>query len=323
MSCVATAVAAETQPVDIYVIMDQSVSMDEPLDGVSGPRRWDGVRAALSSFVDSPGAQDIRIGINYFGDTRPPYDCNAQDYFTPEVAIGPLPDVAQAIKDSINSREPLGFTPTFPALDGGIQFAQQHRLDNPGRATIVLLVTDGLPFSQAPDPSTGETVGCDDSVVSIAQLAEAGVTSPQQIRTFVIGISAGVSNLEAIASAGGGQAFIIGEGDLETQFAEALLNIVAAPIACDLAVPDAPSSDQVIDPEFVAVSFTSAATNTRAEIPKLQTSTDCGIVRNGQGWFFDDPITPSMISLCPSTCQGLGAGAVNVELGCAPVLGIQ
>jgi hypothetical protein len=44
---------------------------------------------------------------------------------------------------------------------------------------------------------------------------------------------------------------------------------------------------------------------------------------NGEGWFYDDPLDPTSIELCPDTCSALKAdleAGIEILLGCATVL---
>ena len=45
--------------------------------------------------------------------------------------------------------------------------------------------------------------------------------------------------------------------------------------------------------------------------------------RHGEGWRYDDPVMPTLIELCPDTCNALkgdNGASIRVVLGCATVL---
>jgi len=57
----------EIVPLDIYIMFDQSASMSCLIGGTGSSSRWDAVKTALTSFVQSPGAAAINVGLGYFG----------------------------------------------------------------------------------------------------------------------------------------------------------------------------------------------------------------------------------------------------------------
>ncbi|HEY8942983.1 MAG TPA: VWA domain-containing protein, partial [Polyangiaceae bacterium] len=67
------------------------------------------------------------------------------------------------------------------------------------------------------------------------------------------------------------------------------------------------------DKEKVAVTFKGAATQT----PLTYDATCAG----ANTWHYDDVVNPTLIRLCPSTCQQLqneASAALNVEFTCEP-----
>ncbi len=90
-----------------------------------------------------------------------------------------------------------------------------------------------------------------------------------------------------------------------------------APLPCEFAVPDPPEG-MVLDAERVEVEFTSSVGATRT-IPRVEAMAACA----GDGWFWDDPIAPEMIHLCPGACAEVGSdhgGRVAISLGCQTLL---
>ena len=53
------------------------------------------------------------------------------------------------------------------------------------------------------------------------------------------------------------------------------------------------------------------------EIPRLGTGANCGNSPNG-GWFFNSTTNPETIHICACNCNRLGAGLIEVRLGCEP-----
>jgi hypothetical protein len=135
-SCAAESKTAKQLPLDMYIMLDQSGSMDETVSG--GGTRWNAVKSALITFVNEPSTAGIGVGIQYFalpdnsmscpatcntdadcgayGPCFPGFgciqcvagaeSCNPADYAKPDVEIAPLPGVASQIVASINAHGP-------------------------------------------------------------------------------------------------------------------------------------------------------------------------------------------------------------------------
>jgi hypothetical protein len=67
-ACATQSAMAETLPLDLYVMMDSSASMNE-LTG-NGTSKWDAVRAAMTAFFDDPQSAGIGVGLQYFPQVR-------------------------------------------------------------------------------------------------------------------------------------------------------------------------------------------------------------------------------------------------------------
>lgn len=63
--CAGTSEEAKLLPLDLYIIMDQSRSMEEPTSK-SGKSKWAAVKEAISSFVQDPKSEGLGVGIKYF-----------------------------------------------------------------------------------------------------------------------------------------------------------------------------------------------------------------------------------------------------------------
>jgi hypothetical protein len=184
---------------------------------------------------------------------------------------------------------------------------------HPGRAPIVVFVTDGFPTECSPDQPTG-----------LAQLAKAAFETEPKVRTFVVGFNLGLGkeNLNQIAEAGGtGQAFFINGGDIGQQFVNAMLSITDTPLQCTFPIPVSTDPTKPTDPLKIQVIYTPRATNVAQEVPKVNTLGDCSL-NNGNGWYYDNLQTPKEIRVCPGTCKSFNAGVVQTATGCAPVHGI-
>jgi hypothetical protein len=311
-ACNGVSVEAEAVPVDIFVIMDRSQSMGVAVAG-STTTRWQALHDAVQSFTESPGAAEIRAGIGFFslsGAGDDAQDCNAEAYAEPNVPIGRISDVGPDLVAAMNDMTPGGLTPTVPALRGAISYARSWAQDNPGRATMVVLVTDGFPTQ------------CDNEPDQISQTARAGYESPEHIRTFVIGVGdVAKFNLDNYARAGGTKtAYLTDAGDVTATFVDALNNVTNRALACEYQLPPPPDGMK-LDTTKVQVLYTPSFGEAE-EVPSITSLTACANNPNG-GWYYDDPQHPSKITVCPCTCARLQAGRVDVRLGCKPRLGLR
>jgi hypothetical protein len=311
-ACQGISLEAEAVPVDLFIMMDRSQSMGLLVEG-SSMTRWQALRDAVQGFVEDPAAANVRMGLGFFsltGTGHDDFDCNPDDYAKPSVPIGEVSEIGQDLVSAIEDIQPSGLTPTVPALQGAISYAQAWATEHPDRATLVVLVTDGYPTQ------------CSSAPEAIALAAKNGYQSPQHIRTFVIGVGdVAKFNLDNYARSGGtGRAFLTDSGDITRTFVEALGNIRNRDLACQYQIPTPPEGMK-LDPAKVQVVYT-PATGGPEEVPSVDGLGACANNVNG-GWYYDYPASPSKITVCPCTCARLQAGKVDVRLGCKPRLGLR
>jgi len=96
--------------------------------------------------------------------------------------------------------------------------------------------------------------------------------------------------------------------------------VVQASLTCDLALPTPPQG--ALDPAAVNVAVKTGTTTTT--LYKVAGSTACG---SAGGWYYDDPVTPTRITLCPTACteatQAVTAaqgGGIVVQFGCQSLI---
>jgi hypothetical protein len=111
-------------------------------------------------------------------------------------------------------------------------------------------------------------------------------------------------------------------GNLCTQDFPPVFNTVAtaviteASVECVYAIPD-PGAGVGIDPAKVNVNYLSdpnASPETLLNVPGG--AMDCGV---SGGWYYDDPVNPTQITLCDATCTAVKANnmaVIGVEFGC-------
>jgi hypothetical protein len=292
--------------VDLVLMVDTSTSMVD--NEVNGVTRWDLVSQAVADFVQDPEAGDIGMGIHFWSWLNDA-SCDVSNYSTPTVPIGPVGEIQDEIIAAIDAQVPGGLTPTYPALQGAIQYAKSHAADNPARQTVVVFVTDGYPTR------------CDPmDIPDIAALAEDSWAETPNVPVFVVGID-GTYNLDQIARAGGTRNAFNVENDGSTdRLVSQLKNITTDSARCEFEIPVPPGSDfQSVDTDLVQVVYTPGSGDPQ-EIPKVASYGSCLQSANG-GWYFggaDANGKPTKVVVCPCSCANFGAGSVEVALGCKP-----
>ncbi|MBM4361889.1 MAG: hypothetical protein FJ104_04360 [Deltaproteobacteria bacterium] len=294
-------------PVDMFLMYDRSQSMADP---AGSGTRWDAARTAVGAFVSDPKATGVGVGIQFFplGGVAP--DSCTAPYSTADVPITLLPGAAKGILDAIDRNAPIAFTPTGPALAGAIAHMKAWAPAHPGRAPVVVLVTDGFPTECEPR-----------QVADIAAIAKAAFETDPPVRTHVVGFGDGLGILSQIAEAGGGELFLMDENnDVTAQFVDAMLSVAGMPLRCEFLLPAPPTPTETLDPDLIQVIYTSSATNVREQVPKLNQLGDCQL-NGGKGWYYDDNLNPTKISVCDGTCDAFRAGIASIGYGCSAVRG--
>jgi hypothetical protein len=297
----------------MFIMLDRTQSMTNTLQG-STLQRWDAIEQGLKQFTST---QPARVGLNYFGKTGNPVDpveCDPNTYAQAAVPIDSVND-ATAVVQSVTAEGAIlgGQTPWYPALQGGLQFAQKWQTANPTHRTAFVFVTDGYP-TECDQDMTDIT-----SAVSDAHQARGVFAGGPPIYTYVIGVAVDKFNLDAVAQAGGtNQVTIVDGPTAPDQFAAALQAVVSSTnstgMRCDWSIPTPPAG-QVLDTNKVQIIFT-PYTGINQEIPQVDSAASCR-GPNG-GWYFDNPSSPTQITFCPCTCSNLAAGSVELRFGCRP-----
>jgi hypothetical protein len=321
----------ELVPLDMYLMLDKSGSMDSSQNNTWGP-----VTTAISQFVDLPGLAKLGMGLGLFpakpstpaasgqcatnadcgfyecipgfnacsGWLSPNDSCVATDYQTPVVPIADLPGVGATIKSAMASASPDGSSTTMtPALEGAIDIATIHAQQVPDHISVVVLATDGEPNNCS-----------NNSVAAAAAIAKEGYDQTPSIRTFVIGMGS-LATLDTIASAGGtDKAILVSTGNAGQEFLAALDKIRGA-VSCQFLVPQ----DGKSDPKKVNIQFTPEGAQSGDLFPQVDGLASC---QGNKGWYYDNPSAPTQILLCPAACDQVKnvTGKVEVVFGCPTIV---
>jgi uncharacterized protein YegL len=293
-ACATATAEAQNLPVYMVIMYDRSGSMND-----NG--KWGAAKAGMTSFFSSPDSKNASASLTFFpqGDA-----CGVGTFGTPAVAMRALPD-ASTFKSQLDATTPNGGTPTLPALQGAIQYAQSQAasIGDKGKVVIVL-VTDGIPN------------GCNSSIANVSSAAAA---VKDKIPTFVIGVGDETASLNQIAVGGGTKSAILVSGTDPTKTQSDIrkaLGDIKAQLSCDFKVPDPPAGQSL---DYKAVNV--VHTPTGGSPDTLSYNQSC----SGEGWRYDDPAKPTRIIVCDASCNKIrqDAGKVEVQLGCATKGGVH
>jgi hypothetical protein len=322
-TCASDTQQANQRPLDIYILLDQSGSMTK-----FAPNRWEPTVAALKAFIGGGRLDGVGVGLAYFPQALGQMTSNIEDetvkcdpatYQKPSVPIGALPGNAKALTDSLDAHhftsaesdtvEHYG-TPTTQALTGVYLYLQAYQQQHPDHAVALLLATDGQPLICGPGH-----FGNANNPDSVAATITAAAAAMPPIKTYVVGIGPDVGNLDAWAVAGGTgqtQAFLVRiDAMAQEQFLSTLLSIRNLALPCDYAIPTIMTG--ALDPMKVNVQHTAAGTPTR--FTQVPDAASCQADQSN--WYYDDPILPTRVFMCPTACAELGkGGSVEIVYGC-------
>jgi hypothetical protein len=331
-ACAAESHQGELVPLDLYVMLDRSSSMNDA-------GKWSAVVSALQGFVGSSDAAGIGVGLQFFpvdptgtiptdcadcglygpcvpgfnvcgGSLATDTSCDPADYDDAQVPIQVLPGVQTAIVNSLNAESAGGSaTPSEPAMSGAVTYATAWAQAHPDHMTFIVFATDGEP--------TGCTTNTTAGTATLAQGAADGTPS---VKTFVIGVGSELSSLNQIATAGGtGQAYLVDTGGNVTQQFIDALNEIRSSGACLFQIPQPDVG--VVDFNLVNVNLVDPADPDHPETV-FGVGTEAGCDPSTGGWYYDNPAAPEMILLCPATCDHVRVNDLDVEVlvGCSTIV---
>jgi len=333
--CVGQAYEGENTPLDIFVMFDISCSMSCSVDESGCCDQYNSppearivpVRAAMETFLRDPASAGIGVGLGFFGDhdanlsdqeRNSPELCSVENHSDATVEIAPLPGNADAMVEGLNSIQPQGGTPTQWAILGACQHVNDWKAANPGRKTVVLLVTDGIP-----EHSCSATFQL---ATEAARVCYDGGNGPE---VYVLGVDSnnnGIGDssvqLNGIAEAGGTErAYLTDANDTAGSMLDALNAIRAdAVIPCDLRIPPPPAGEE-LNPNLINLGICDSSLSPIVA-PRVDDAGACG---DHDGWYYDDPSAPETIHLCDVTCDTVSVPGSTLffSVGCQTYVEIQ
>jgi hypothetical protein len=238
-NCGRTTFALQRVPPDVLILLDRSLSMEEPAGDALACQaqlcnsKWIDMKHALTATVTA-SQYAVNWGLKLF-----PSDdgCGVTDDVSAPVA----PDNANAVVAAMERGFPNGQTPTRLALEAGQRYLMTLTRSNP---RYMVLATDGVPDC-GPNDGTDET----NAIAAVATVAAA------KVPVFVIGIAtqqddAATATLNAMARAGGKPRaadpayYPVSTAD---DLSAALVTIGGQIVSCTLSIKDPP------DPSNIAV----------------------------------------------------------------------
>ncbi|HEY4122854.1 MAG TPA: vWA domain-containing protein [Byssovorax sp.] len=313
-ACAATTAQATLIPVNMYIMFDDSGSMAQD-------NKWTDASAALKAFFGDPATAGLRVALRFFPDGDCDNSaCSIDACATAEVNLAaltadpaPTDTQEQALDDAVDSHGPAGGggTPLSAALQGAENFAIAYQTANPTEKAVVILVTDGAPN------------GCDEDPNDIAGIAATAFAS-NGILTYSVGLEGSNETLmNSIATSGStSAAFFIGTGsDATTQLVTALTAIEKSQVTCTFAMPMSDDMGNPVDPSKVNVEYTPGGSTMPEDFGKVTNAAACGM--STTGWYYDDNMNPTTITLCPDACtvvQADSGAKIQVLAGCDTVI---
>ena len=301
-ACATASDEAKNVPVNMYIMFDKSFSM---LD------KWSQTTSALQNFFMDPASAGLRIALRFFPDEGCDNNCSVAGCSQPKVPLGELTNLSaptdaheQALLDAFIDVEPAGGTPMSAALDGALLWAQGVLMNAPEEKAVVLLVTDGEPTDCNED---------DNYLIAAAGSAY----DNRGIITFAIGLEGSAESLlNGIAHAGGSKkAIFVGNEKAKEELTAALNAIRETSIACEFQMP----TGNMVDPGKINVVYTPGDGSGAITIGQVPSVAECGAKA---AWYYDNPVNPTKITLCPETCSSIQAdeqAKLDILVGCGTI----
>jgi hypothetical protein len=305
-ACASSSEQAQLVPLTMFITVDKSGSMADN-------NKFPSAQSAFTQFFNDPSAAGLKVALRFWPDDGcDDIACTYDPCSKPQVDLGPLSDPVhrQALIDKFNAEVPNGGTPMSVAVGGAEKWASLYAESVMGKEkVVVVLLTDGEPTS------------CNTDIQFIANLADSAYNG-QKVVTFAVGFpDSNEIQMNQIAAGGhSGMAFLI-QGNVEAALLAALQQIQKSQLSCTFAMPKGSDPLKKPDPTKINVDYTpgnGGMTQTLGQVSGF------GACMGKEGWYYDDPVNPTTINLCPASCQIVQADTdamIEILLGCATHVG--
>ena len=312
-TCASDTHQAMRVPVDLYLLVDVSTSMLNPIAGGT-QTKWQVANDALLAFLRDPMSAGLNIAMSFFPLGA---SCDLAEYSRPAVPFTELPAGITPLSTALAGAKLAPGTPTGVAVNGALAQIRARLAAQPTHKGILLLVTDGEPTACTPL-----------FIPEIAMPIGAAFGMSPSIQTYVIAVLTAAElarardTVHVLAMAGGTTAFVLDSNiDLPRRLAEALSTVRSVAVACEYTIP--PPRGMPLD--FAKVNVRFKKTTGMEDIPYVQSAARCDPVRGG--WYYDkDPATgatPTRVIVCDNTCRAFKAdpnARVDLVFGCKTVV---
>lgn len=295
-ACAQVTLPAQHAPLEMSIVLDQSVSMNAP----PWASRWRMARDALLAFADAAPVPRLSLALTL---VPAPYsdECLAASYAEPQVEMRDARDAAARFKDWLAVDVVTGMKSPFrPALAGAHKYLADRLDDDPSTQGVVVIVTNGGVNS------------CNSTVESVAEVAADGLAGSPPVPTFVVTLEGSiVDELLPVAQAGGTEeVIVVGSGTQgRDELIGALESIRRRTLSCDLLLPRLSWGE--IDPDTVQVRVQESRDVEPLTLPQLERVERCAGGTDGF-YFMDDERT--RMKLCPASCAIAQAAGPEAEL---------
>jgi hypothetical protein len=308
--CQADVYDAQPLPVDIYVVADSAESANCPPgercssdSGVPPPgeTRWATVTSAIERFAAAPGGASVGLGLfPRFSAGGNAVSCLGDDYVAPDLPFGASPDVIASL---VGALTPRGDWLLQAPLAGALRYARTHAEANPDRQTLVALMTHG-----------SETNACgDDTFDGAVQMAASAWAATPAVKTTVISLLPSLADWRRVAEAGGTRGYSLNQASADAR-GETLAALRAAAAPCDFAFPETPTPART--QLALLVELRLGPVGEFSYLFRMEKAEHCPAEG---GWFANNNLNPSRVSLCPATCRSMTmtpGSAVQLVVGC-------
>jgi len=332
----------EALPVDIIWMVDNSNSMEPSIAEV---------KAGLNDFADLIAASDLdyRVILLSKRGTAPLEIC-VPEPLAGDAACGNGPRFFQSSVDVLSTQPLEQFLGTLGQTDGymfgqargGEPWAQELRLE--ATKTIVVVTDDNArlsatafqTFAGGQNPFNSLTLppgileptynGMFDGFLFSGIYGWGDPNDPSVICQYPDTSSppsAGPTYTTLVQLSGGVRAKICDGAPAWASFFDSVAQAVlqSSEVDCVLEIPPPPQGE-TLDVDKVNVQLVSG--NDATVVPGVGSEADCG---GGEGWYYDDPVAPTHVVLCPTSCeqaQQLAGpkqpGKVEVLFGCDTIV---